>query len=337
MRGVSDDMESLSDPAMYGQYNSLCAPNKGGWIPANRNINMDLGGQSLYRTVSAKQLTTSPSDTIFHSQSMPDSMYLEGNYSKLDIPKFKRARSVDVGTGGMINATSLSLEQGQGVRQNISIPQGVEVYDHSDLHWSTVNSIAPSSMGHSQGQQHFSYTTEGLEQFPYHLPKQQLQHQVPSHIPMHQYVDFPLPADISSRPLPFERKAPFHFAMPSLLPVLKMANLPDSSLPTAVTSNGKASAMTQPYETSADAFGTDLGFNGDFGFDHDLAFSAFCATSETVISTPAYPPCRVDGCEADSSHRSPFCVVHPAGGRRCQQEGCNKCAQVTTLSLSVPT
>lgn len=48
-----------------------------------------------------------------------------------------------------------------------------------------------------------------------------------------------------------------------------------------------------------------------------------------------YPPCRVEGCGADSSHRSPFCVVHATGGRRCQQQGCSKCAQVQHIHIII--
>ena len=306
---------------------------------------------NLYRTVSANELIPAPHPIphrIFHSHSMPDSMYLESSYANLEIPKSKRARSIDLGSGpGFYNMLG-SVPASLGSRQNIQIPSGVEVYDHMDLHWSSLTkpydgkTIVSSNVAFPfNGNQ-----IPGTDNFRYMADKSSL-----VQMKQQQYVDFP--TESNDTPTVQQKRSQydmlhhsFQYEMPLLQPVIKIDQR--QSFDGAAT--GKLSAKSKKLSQSqlslqklnfdgpatTDAFNSDLNFTNEFSFnDRDFIINGYPSSSVEEPSSPAaYPPCRVDGCDTDSSHRSPFCVVHAAGGRRCQQEGCNKCAQVCYSILS---
>ena len=372
---VSEDKSFVSDNnlAHNGRnhhQNQNPSLHKRGWTPLNQDQHQQrnyknqnqhsMSGMTgnLYRTVSANELNSAPHQIphphpIYHSHSMPDSMYLESSYANLEIPKSKRARSIDLGSGpgfyNMLGSIPASQGQGQGMLQNIQIPSGVEVYDHMDLHWSSLTkpydgkNVASSNVAFPFNNS--NYHILGADNFPYRGDKASL---VKSK--QQQYVEFS--TESNDTPTVQQKRSQydmlrysFQHEMPLLQPVIKVD--PNQSSDSATTgklsakskklSQSQLSLQSLSYDGSSpvDAFNSDLNFTNEFGFiDRDLIFNGYPSSVEEPSSPAAYPPCRVDGCGSDSSHRSPFCVVHAAGGRRCQQEGCNKCAQVCRLILS---
>ena len=312
---VSDEMAFVLDSSPYGQYAKFgrkpwAAPQPVG------------PGHNLYRTVSASELLAPAPHPIFHSHSMPDVMYLESSYLNAEAPRSKRARSIDLG--------SSSLAPPMGMRHNASVPNGIEVFDHIDLQWSAFNKPFEGKGGNSgngvNGGNGGNTMVGGFQfndadAFPYTMPEALTTQS------QNQYVDFHAPVGVEETQIKqqslkqFECMIPYHYVMPTMPPVIKINH---SDLLMSHATHAKSFEPTPE-------FNADLTFNGDFTFDKDLSFTNYSSSNDDSSSPATYPPCRVDGCDADSSHRSPFCVVHAAGGRRCQQEGCNKCAQVRRI------
>ena len=372
----------------YNNSQNTSNQSKRGWMPINQNQhlnhdqnqnNMSGANGHIHRTVSANELILPSSQPhphpIFHSHSMPDSMYLESSYLNLEVPKSKRARSIDLGSGSSSHNILGPIPIPQGGRQNVLIPSGVEVFDHMDLHWSSLtkpydmknilsnNNSYPlinndnNNNNNAKVRDNFGQINEGTI-----LMQNNQQH--------HQYIDFQNETDDHSRLQQQMKRSQqdllrqsYQYEIPSLQPVVKCdfnqnqnqnsnlnQNVPNDNNVTMKTQtkskkNNNQSSLQHNlslqnlnFENSSlaasDQFNSDLTFTNDFSFnDHELLFNSNNNYSSSSVEEPSsppavFPPCRVDGCDADSSHRSPFCVVHAAGGRRCQQEGCNKCAQV---------
>jgi hypothetical protein len=280
--------------------------------PWEKSQNISMPGICLYRTVSANELNTAP-HPIFHSHSMPDNMYLDTSYRGMEVPRSKRARSIDLGncTDSTFKYSGLAgpANSPMNMRPNLLIPPVADVYDHQSLQWHPFLKTHEVSKSPTM----VSYPYPHNDNYPYMIPEVLTVNQGARD-------SNPVLGDRQNvnQPLPF--RPSYQYAMPA--PASPVQSLP--VLPSVLSQ-----AQTK-FEASRDAFNADLAFSNEFSFDQDLNFNNYCPPGESPC-TAAYPPCRVDGCEADSSLRSPFCVVHAAGGRRCQQEGCNKCAQVHSL------
>lgn len=279
-----------------------------------KSHNLSMPGSCLYRTVSANELIP-VSHPIFHSHSMPDNMYLESSYRGMEVPRSKRARSIDLS-----NCTD-STFQYSGVASSVTspmnmtpaplIPPVADVYDHQSLQWNPFLKTHEVPKSPTMGS--FLYPTS--DSFPYMVPealsaKQKDRNTTKAGGERQTVKQQPSMAYGPSN----------QYAMPAPAPIKSLTVLPSA-----------LSQAQSKFEASRDAFNADLAFSSEFSFDSDLNFNNYCSSGESPCTT-AYLPCRVDGCEAESSLRSPFCVVHAAGGRRCQQEGCNKCAQVHPTS-----
>jgi hypothetical protein len=240
-------------------------------------------------------------------------MYLDTSYRGMEVPRSKRARSIDLGncTDSTFKYSGLAgpANSPMNMRPNLLIPPVADVYDHQSLQWHPFLKTHEVSKSPTM----VSYPYPHNDNYPYMIPEVLTVNQGARD-------SNPVLGDRQNvnQPLPF--RPSYQYAMPA--PASPVQSLP--VLPSVLSQ-----AQTK-FEASRDAFNADLAFSNEFSFDQDLNFNNYCPPGESPC-TAAYPPCRVDGCEADSSLRSPFCVVHAAGGRRCQQEGCNKCAQVHSL------
>lgn len=288
--------------------------------PWEKSENINMAGSCLYRTVSANELTPAP-HPIFHSHSMPDNMYLESSY-RMEAPRSKRARSIDLGncteSTFKFNGLPCPTNSPMNMRANLLIPPVADVYDHQSLQWHPFLKIHEVSKSPTMVSHPFTHN----DPYPYMVPESLTASQ--SELDSISVLKDRQNANQNSMAF----GPSYQYAMPAPAPLAK--SLP--VLPSVL------SLAQSKFEAARDAFNADLAFSNEFSFDQDITLSSYCPPGESPC-TAAYPPCRVDGCEADSSLRSPFCVVHAAGGRRCQQEGCNKCAQVhpTYLSVSLST
>ena len=252
------------------------------------------GISPLYRTVSANELAPNPHQ-MFHSHSMPDNMYLESSYRSSELQLSKRARSIDLrSTYDRTFSTESLPTYPSSSRNDLSVPPVADIFSHPMLQWNSVGRPLDTKIGATL----YPYTDN--DSYPYLLPEIPNVHQSTSQREIIQSTSF----------------------KPVAQNVMPLSNLPPNltQIPTKT-------------EGSSKVFSPDLAFGHEFVFEHDLTFGNDCRSLDDTLNQTVYPACRVEGCETASSHRSPFCVVHAAGGRRCQQEGCNKCAQVTLTFL----
>ena len=269
-----------------------------GDTPCGKSLSIQIPGSSpLYRTVSANELAPNPHQ-MFHSHSMPDNMYLESSYISTELQRSKRARSIDLRSTCDRSFSTESLRTSSATARNdISVPPVADLFNHPNLQWNTLG-----------GQR------EAMKSF-----------------------------DLSAPLYPYNDSNSYPYLLPEILNVhhnlVQRENIPTTSfkpvaqntMPLSVLPPNSIQVPIKAQESN-NGFNPDLTFSHEFVFEHNLTFEGDCRSSDELLSQTVYPACRVEGCETASSHRSPFCVVHAAGGRRCQQEGCNKCAQVTLIT-----
>ena len=254
------------------------------------------GISSLYRTVSANELTPNPHQ-IFHSHSMPDNMYLESTYRSSELQRSKRARNVDLRSTLDRSFSTESLPTYSSTSRNdISVPPVADIFNHPMLQWNSFGRPLETKITDVSAPL-FPYSDN--DSYPYLLPEIHNVH-------------------LSLAP---REVAPSTSFKPVTQNVMPLSILPPNSI-----------QLVAKADESSNIFNSDLTFGNEFVCEYDLTFGSDPRSPEDSLNQTVYPACRVEGCETASSHRSPFCVVHAAGGRRCQQEGCNKCAQVTLQS-----
>ena len=301
--------EDASPAAVYQQPAQVQVQGKRSW---DRSVCVPIPGSSLHRTVSANELIVAP-QAIFHSHSMPDNMNLEGY--KMDVPRLKRARSIDLGAcnDALLNTNSLPNTDilSSQIRQDPQIPLGVEIFDHHSIQWNPFTK--PLDIGQIPLKEQFSFDAKEhiIRMQPYCLAVNQN---------LGLYENINMSKELSKMHTLGHNLPP---------PTYQHLNPLSLSVPTVSPLANQIQTQTK-IESSLDVLNAEIAFANDFAFDNDLGFNGSNSPYDGLTPS-AYPPCRVEGCEVDSSHRSPFCVVHAAGGRRCQQEGCNKCAQVLTV------
>eukprot|EP00596_Hydrurales_sp_CCMP1899_P003726 CAMPEP_0119054054 /NCGR_PEP_ID=MMETSP1177-20130426/74818_1 /TAXON_ID=2985 /ORGANISM="Ochromonas sp, Strain CCMP1899" /LENGTH=831 /DNA_ID=CAMNT_0007034171 /DNA_START=215 /DNA_END=2710 /DNA_ORIENTATION=+ len=257
--------------------------------------------------------------SIFHSQSLSSMTTAGDEATEYDYdPKAKRARSIDLGA---ISNETLPYDYFAPAavlgKQDLITPKNK--FNHLDMLWNSFIEPYGSDSYPYPHSTHYPNTTA----FPYQLPE------VPKDMPNNPY-NFSSSYDNYS-----SDKNDNHplFSHVSVYPTTQPVAVPSApALNSQVICQQPSPGSTAPHKKNKsayqsndiDAFNSlDYVFKADFGLEQD----SYCPPDG--MNAP-YPPCRVEGCDVDSSHRTPFCVVHATGGRRCQQQGCNKCAQGST-------
>jgi hypothetical protein len=326
------------------------------------------GPTPMIRSTSMPEVPSSQFRSIFHSQSLSslnNSADLEATEYDYE-HKAKRARSIDLGviSNEILPYDYFAPVAVPLGKQDLLIPKMKDEFNHLDMLWNSfMKPYGSDSYPYPIHNGSLYSNTTGA--FPFQLPEVpiiDMPHNDPYNFSS-SYDNYP--TDTNDDHHLFSHVSAFPTTQPVAVPSAPVLTsqvkcqqpLPVSTVPRAHKEKNNKSAY-QPNDI--DAFNSlDYVFKADFGLEND----SYCAPDG--MSAP-YPPCRVEvyniyiyvyihiyifihkfiyiyvciyiinlphsiflqGCDVDSSHRSPFCVVHATGGRRCQQQGCNKCAQV---------